>query len=998
MRTDSASRGAGPRPRWAFLVLPLLLSLVMVAFFIIDLQDRLHLPLAWWGRNGLVLLETLWDTDAFWGALWFNLLLIMAFSAMLLFRMHPGSSELPGMTPRHEQRAFVISGLVAAGIISAMTATWTPSFSIAGNWFTTQFAYQLPAWPAIAGFLGLVVFSMRLPGTKTKQNAAGWILVLGFLATWLYLVAITEFHPHALLDFGMPLYTLVMTIGFPVTAGMVLVHALALGRRPAGDDPVRGDRATGPSRAFSWLFIAGLGVLVALQLAGAANPVTIGQETMFSFNTSAWWWPVSHAWGWIFVVATTTCIFFGTRLAYHRKWASVRDTPVAIYARTRLTRKASAAIMAGIVAVAAIGPVIQVAAWWDASRQPLLLVNQVGYLPNAPKRLVYQSIDWNDPVPDNAPFTVHAESGSHVLTSVMFKNVTTRYGHNYMVGSFDEITAPGRYYVTATVNGREVRSAVFEIGGTVYQDAMERMLRFFYYQRCNYEVLEIVPGYSGHAACHMDDGEVWDGTRWVHKDLTGGWHDAGDYNKYNSWFQTQWYCVHSLAEAAFVNPSNVFNETFPSLYDTNLPDVVEETLWGAKFLLNCINEEGHGGEEARYQVYRDVSGYRHESGREARMSYWGPPELDWTTPRRVVLEHGNYFVGYHRGYAVAGTLLQVARLIDDITATNPSIDLPTWFPWNTTRIRELAGLVYAKYASLQGDPDDVQSLIGKLLYAEENAIINDYNWTTFDALVMELLPKIPGMQSYPLWFGWAGYYALGNVLSSYIIHNRTLPVDVASKIDAIQAGHFTQLFDEPFRVKHGRVNITGQYGVHFPGVDAIDDPVVQARMDRLQAGENVLFFGAERQTDLLTSAWLQLLATIARNDTANPALVQSMLDWLMGVNPAGLCMIEGVGSKNMPQYHHRYSYNRNPRGAVPGAIPNGLSLVTMSQERASALGVPRNDSSFLAILGDNCTYASWPGNPLFRDGVPSNPNEVWIPHNAMFLRIATMLDASALFR
>ena len=45
------------------------------------------------------------------------------------------------------------------------------------------------------------------------------------------------------------------------------------------------------------------------------------------------------------------------------------------------------------------------------------------------------------------------------------------------------------------------------------------------------------------------------------------------------------------------------------------------------------------------------------------MSYWGPPEMDWTTPRRVVFnQYNTTFLGYNRAYAIAGTILQAALI------------------------------------------------------------------------------------------------------------------------------------------------------------------------------------------------------------------------------------------------------------------------------------------------------------------------------------------------
>jgi len=75
----------------------------------------------------------------------------------------------------------------------------------------------------------------------------------------------------------------------------------------------------------------------------------------------------------------------------------------------------------------------------------------------------------------------------------------------------------------------------------------ELAYRFYYYQRCGTEI----PAF--HKACHLDDSIMLDGT---YKDLTGGWHDAGDYNKYCGYTPES---VYALA------------------------------VWGAKYLKKCID-------------------------------------------------------------------------------------------------------------------------------------------------------------------------------------------------------------------------------------------------------------------------------------------------------------------------------------------------------------------------------------------------------------------------
>nr|MDO8085627.1 glycoside hydrolase family 9 protein [Candidatus Sigynarchaeum springense] len=985
----SADREGERMPPHYLLIMPVLVAYALFVMFFVDLQDKTHLPITQLGRNGLPLLDTIWDADVFFGEIWFNLLLICMLVAMLSFKIHPGNASAWKFTIEKERVVLVASGLVSAGLLVLMAATWKPSFSISSNWYSTQFAYQVPAWPAIIGFAGLAIGTLNIKKNGSMGSRVAWIFVFGFVAIWLYLTAITNFNPHAIFNFSVPIHVLVTTMAFPCCLVVYAVERMK--KRPDENAPEK----KRPGLLFILILVGGVILLALLQVAASTTAPGLGQQDMFSAEFY-WWWPLSHAWGWIFVGSTTIFALFAMKGLYRLFGNRAAPMPAQLLvARTRYSKIVTAILVAGVLAGGTFPVFIVTSAQWAERAQPMLLINQVGYLPSAPKRVLFQSGTEQQPVPDAAPFSIIDEStGLSVYDGMLVKNVTNRYGHNYMLGTFDGVAASGQYHVRAVVDGKTYTSPSFDIGPDVYEKATELALRFFYYQRCNYEVAEVVPGYEGHHACHMDDADVWNGSAWVHHDLTGGWHDAGDYNKYNSWFQTQWYCVQALAESALVDPDGLYGN-ITSLYDTNAADAFDEALWGAKYLVNCVNVEGLQGEPYRYRIWQTVSGFRQESEKEARMSYWGPPELDWTTPRRVVFDDGTTFCGYHRGYDVAGALLHVARLIDTYRLKYPSLETPAWFPWNATYLRQLADNVYNKHVSVQGgNVDDIQSYIGKFYYAEENGTRNGNDWTQVDVLAGAMVPLIDNIESWPMWFGWAGYYALGNMIMHHVIHNLTIPVAVMNKLADIESNHFAQLFDEPFRVKHGRVNGV----VDFDQVRALNDPAINARIDALEAGQNVLFFGAERQTDMLTSAWLQLLACHVNATGERPELVQSYIDWLFGMNPAGICIMEGVGSKNMPQYHHRYSWARYPSGAVPGCIPNGLAPVTASNDYARVRGFTANESNFLAVLGDRCQHGDWPGNPLVRDGVPSNPNEVWIPHDAMMLRIFTMMQVSGLFK
>jgi len=121
-------------------------------------------------------------------------------------------------------------------------------------------------------------------------------------------------------------------------------------------------------------------------------------------------------------------------------------------------------------------------------------------------------------------------------------------------------------------------------------------------------------------------------------------------------------------------------------------------------------------------------------------------------------------------------------------------------------------------------------------------------------------------------------------------------------------------------------------------------------IDEWKVGEN---------SDYLSVAWAMALARqVVTSSRTTKAIIQNHLDWVMGKNPFGVCMVHGAGSSNPRFYHHRYdSIPGHENGAVPGAVPNGLIRESIDSPS------PRFD-----VLGN--AYET---------------NEPWVPHNSYLL-------------
>jgi endoglucanase len=103
-------------------------------------------------------------------------------------------------------------------------------------------------------------------------------------------------------------------------------------------------------------------------------------------------------------------------------------------------------------------------------------------------------------------------------------------GDNCYIADFSNFTIGGEYYMEVN---RDFRSDKFTIGYEIYNDAFYKAMRSFYMQRCGMAVKD--PAGFEHGACHTEKAlfHASAGRGGSEKiDVSGGWHDAGDYGRY----------------------------------------------------------------------------------------------------------------------------------------------------------------------------------------------------------------------------------------------------------------------------------------------------------------------------------------------------------------------------------------------------------------------------------------------------------------------------------
>lgn len=152
-----------------------------------------------------------------------------------------------------------------------------------------------------------------------------------------------------------------------------------------------------------------------------------------------------------------------------------------------------------------------------------------------------------------------------------------------------KLSTPGRYYLELPSG---VKGDVFDIGSQVYDRPFELAMRMFTGQRCGMAVAlgADFPQYK-YAACHTelakyDPSSGREGTR----DVSGGWHDAGDYGRYivNSGISTG-----TLLWAYELNPKKVsrFDLKLPD-HKAGTPDILTEIKWNLDWMLKMQDSDG----------------------------------------------------------------------------------------------------------------------------------------------------------------------------------------------------------------------------------------------------------------------------------------------------------------------------------------------------------------------------------------------------------------------
>lgn len=234
-----------------------------------------------------------------------------------------------------------------------------------------------------------------------------------------------------------------------------------------------------------------------------------------------------------------------------------------------------------------------------------IVVDQFGYLPDAQKIAVLRDpqtgYDADKSFTPSANLSlVNMVTGETVLTAaptVWNSGATdTSSGDKAWWFDFSSVTTAGTYAVVDKT--QNLRSPSFKIAGDVYKPVLKEAFRTFFYQRAGmakaapYAEAAWIDGASHIGADQDKSARLYSdkANATTAKDVSGGWYDAGDYNKYTTWAAEY---VITLLHTYIENPAAWTDDFNIPESGNGIPDILDEVKWGVDWLKKMQDATGN---------------------------------------------------------------------------------------------------------------------------------------------------------------------------------------------------------------------------------------------------------------------------------------------------------------------------------------------------------------------------------------------------------------------
>ncbi len=219
----------------------------------------------------------------------------------------------------------------------------------------------------------------------------------------------------------------------------------------------------------------------------------------------------------------------------------------------------------------------------------MIHVNQAGYLPESEKIAVI-------PFPAETFRVIDAGGNTAFEGNCLKFGFDENSGDTVWKADFSGLKTEGEYRVVAGDNA----SLLFKIGEHALDKTLRDLVRAYYYFRCGCELKPENAGKFTHGACHTSLASEWF-DRSVKKDVSGGWHDAGDYGRY----VTPGACAAAQLLYAYILYPNALGKLDLNIPESGngMPDFLSEVRYELDWLMKMQKTDG--------SVYHKVSTAQH---------------------------------------------------------------------------------------------------------------------------------------------------------------------------------------------------------------------------------------------------------------------------------------------------------------------------------------------------------------------------------------------------
>ncbi|MGV3505274.1 MAG: glycoside hydrolase family 9 protein [Adhaeribacter sp.] len=552
-------------------------------------------------------------------------------------------------------------------------------------------------------------------------------------------------------------------------------------------------------------------------------------------------------------------------------------------------------------------------------------LNQVGFYPLGPKVAVVVG-----KVPAGT-FYLKTEPGRKtVFTGTLSAEQLNEFSKKpTRVADFSKFQKEGSYVLEVPSLGY---SFAFEIGKDVHRQVAAAAIKGFYYQRMGTDLPERYAGKWHRPAGHAD------GKALIHPSAASagrpagtplfsarGWLDAGDYNKY---IVNSGITVGTLLSAYEDFPAYFKSQQLHIPESSNqVPDLLDEVLWNLRWMLT-MQDPGDGG------VYHKLTNDRFDGMIMPHQA---------NGPRYVVQKSTAAALNF------AAVMAQASRVYK---AYNPI------FPGLADSCLTAAGKAW-EWARQHPDVVYDQEALNKQFqppvttgaYGDRN-LADEFIWaaaelylTTGQDQYYKAVNLFPDEQQLlPTWnqVRLLGYYSLARLeKQAGAAAKKDLP-EVKRRLIAFADGLLAGAGTRSYRTVMGRSASEFNWG---SSSNAANQGIALIQAFQLSKDKKYL------------------------------AGALSNLDYLLGRNATGYCLLTGFGDKPVRNPHHRPSVADGVADPVPGLLSGGPNARAPQQDKCPGYASASPDETF---LDEACSYAS---------------NEIAINWNAPLVYLSSALEA-----